>query len=104
MAGVTAADDQKPGPKSEPKSEVDAVIVVPPYEHERLHFFGRRQHHLVPGTVTIDRAPYTCDVDGRHFGERDAFVAHLVAAHHVPQQSIPDRLLVQDGVVHFVGK
>ena len=77
---------------------------LPPYEHERLHYFGRRHHHLVPGTVTINGAPYVCDPDGRRFTDRDAFVAHLRTAHHAPPERIPDLLLVRDGRVHFVGE
>ena len=86
------------------RTDVDVVVPVAPTEHERLHYFGRRDHHLVPGTVTINGAPYVCDVDGRRFTDRDAFVAHLRATHGAPAARIPDLLVVRDGRVHFVGK
>ena len=97
VAAACRADDARRAP------EVDAIVPVPPYEHERLHFFGRRDHHLVPGTVTIDRAPYECDLDRRRFKSQDDFVAHLRTAHHAPVAKIPDALVVRDGVVHFIG-
>src|SRR5881296_2391837 len=75
---------------------VEAIVPVEPEEHERLHYFGRRHHHLLPGTVTIDQPPYVCDVDGRHFTQGDDFVAHLRAAHHARPAEIPELLLVRD--------
>src|SRR5947208_14324085 len=90
-----------PGP---PPPGVEAIVPVEPEEHERLHYFGRRHHHLVPGTVTIDRPPYVCDVDGRQFTQGDDFVAHLRAVHHARPDEIPELLLVRDGVVHFPGR
>jgi len=59
---------------------------------------------LVPGTVTINGAAYICDLDGKRFVDRDAFVAHLRTPHHTALARIPDRLLVRDGRVHFVGE
>ena len=85
------------------RTQVDAVVPVPPYEHERLHYFGRRYHHLIPGTVTIGKTPYVCDRDEQRFGTQDDFVAHLRIAHHVPPETIPEELLVRDGEVHFIG-
>ena len=87
-----------------PPPGVEAIVPVEPEEHERLHYFGRRHHHLVPGTVTIDRPPYVCDVDGRQFTQGDDFVAHLRAVHHARPAEIPELLLVRDGVVHFPGR
>ena len=87
-----------------PAPTVDAIVPVPPEEHQRLHYFGRRYHHLIPGTVTIDRTAYECDVDRRRFTDRDEFVAHLVGAHRARPAEIPDRLLTRDGVVHFIGR
>src|ERR1051326_1074061 len=52
---------------SRARPDIDVIVPVAPIEHERLHWFGRRDHHLVPGTVTIDGAPYLCDVDGKRF-------------------------------------
>ena len=89
------------GPRARP--DIDVIVPVEPTEHERLHYFGRRDHHLVPGTVTINGAAYVCDVDAKRFTDRDAFVAHLVRTHRVPAARIPDRLLVRDGRVHFIG-
>jgi hypothetical protein len=83
--------------------DVNVIVPVDPHEHERLHWFGRRGHHLVPGTVTIDREPYRCDVDGQRFRQEDAFVAHLRTTHRMPQARIPDALVVRDGLVHFAG-
>lgn len=88
---------------SRPRPDVDVVIPVEPYEHERLHWFGRRGHHLVPGTVTIDQEPYRCDVDKLRFRKEDEFVAHVRTAHRVPEDAIPGTLVVRDGLVHFIG-
>jgi hypothetical protein len=97
LGALRAAADDRGG-----RSSVDAVVPVVPEEHRRLHYFGRRDHHLVPGTVTINRAPYACDLDGKHFRERDDFVAHLRTSHGTAPDAIRDRLVVRDGVVHFV--
>ena len=95
---AAAAEDRSTRPR------VDAIVPVPPTEHQRLYWFGRRQDHLVPGVVTIDALPYVCDLDAKQFGDRDRFVAHLRAAHRTPTARIPDLLLVRDGRVHFVGE
>ena len=86
------------------RTNLDLAIPVPPVEHERLHFFAPGERHLVPGTVTIDKAPYECDLDHVTFRDREQFVAHLRSAHHVPAAHIPDTLVVVDGRVHFVGE
>jgi len=63
-----------------------------------LHYFARRHHHLVPGTVTINGAASSiCDLDERRFTDRDAFVAHLRTAHHTAPARIPNLLPVRDG-------
>jgi hypothetical protein len=80
---------------------VRAVVPIDPREHQRLHFFDRRDHHLVPGTVTIDAEPYVCDVDRKTFRKEDEFVAHLRTTHHTPVAEIPGRLVVLGGTVHF---
>ena len=99
LAAVAIGDDRSDRPR------VEAVVPVPPTEHERVYYFGRRYHHLVPGTVTIDRPPYVCDLDGRTFGDEDDFVAHLRTAHRALPEAIPDQLVVHhDGRVHFIGK
>ena len=81
--------------------DVDAFVPIDPEEHQRLHFFDRRSHHLVPGTVSIDAKPYVCDPDGKSFREEDEFVAHIRTTHRVPAAEIPDRLVVHGGKVHF---
>jgi hypothetical protein len=94
----TAAGDRTPAPR------LDVIVPVDPYEHERLHWFGRRDHHLVPGTVTINGAAYHCDLDRQRFTKRDAFIAHLRTAHRTAPERIPDLLIVRDGRVHFIGE
>jgi hypothetical protein len=86
------------------RSDVEVFVPVDPYEHERLHWFGNRDRHLVPGTVTINKAPYVCDPDGRRFRDREAFVAHLRSRHAIAPDDIPGRLVVVDGIVHFIRK
>ena len=81
--------------------DVDAFVPIDPEEHQRLHFFDRRSHHLAPGTVSIDGKPYVCDPDGKSFRGQDEFVAHLRATHRVPPAEIPNRLVVHGGKVHF---
>ena len=78
VAALAAADDRRLA------ARVEAIVPVPPTEHQRVHYFGRRHHHLVPGTVTINGAAYLCDLDGKRFVDRDAFVAHLTAHHTAP--------------------
>lgn len=90
--------------KRDPRVDLDVVVPVPPVEHERLYFFGKHDPHPVPGTVTINGAPYECDLDRLRFRDRDRFVAHLRSAHHMPADRIPDTLVVIDGRVHFVGE
>jgi hypothetical protein len=98
MLALPAAADEPRRP------DIDVLVPVEPHEHERLHYFGRRHHHLVPGTVIIGQAPYVCDPDGERFEDRDAFVAHLRTTHGVGPADIPDFLLVRDGRVHFIGR
>ena len=88
----------------DPARHVEVIVPVPPFEHQRLHYFGSRRHHLVPGTTTINGAAYVCDLDRQRFDDRDRFVAHLRTVHRTPPEKIPDLLLVLDGRVHFVGK
>jgi hypothetical protein len=99
VAASARADEPR---KARPS--VEAFVPVDPYEHERLHYFGRRDHHFVPGTVTINKAPYACDLDQRRFRKREDFVAHLRAVHRTPADRIPDLLVVKDGIVHFIGE
>jgi hypothetical protein len=54
---------------------VEVVVPIAPHD-PGVQWFGRRDHHAVPGTVTIDTRPYRCDVEGKSFDDREAFVAH----------------------------
>ena len=79
LAGrAVLADDRGAAPR------VEVLVPVDPNEHHRLYWLGRKDHHLVPGTVTIDAAPYVCDVDAKVFADRDRFIAHIRAAHGTP--------------------
>jgi hypothetical protein len=91
-------------PSPRPRTDIDLVLPLPPTEHQRLQFFGGRDHHLVPGTATIDGSPYLCDVDHLGFRDREAFVAHLRTVHRTPTEEIPGSLVIVDGRVHFVGR
>jgi hypothetical protein len=93
-----------PAPTGRGQPDVDVIVPVDPHEHERLHWFGRRGHHLVPGTVTVDRAPYRCDLDQLRFRKEDEFIAHLRTVHRMPEERIPGALVVRDGLVHFIGE
>jgi len=108
-AVISSAADDSPSAGTSPgnssaRPRVDAVVPIPPTEHERVYYFGRPDHHLVPGTVTIDADPYICDAHRLRFKDRDDFVAHLRTAHGLPPEAIPEQLQVRDGRVHFVGK
>jgi hypothetical protein len=83
---------------------VDVVVPVPIAPRDPgVQWFGRRDHHAVPGTVTIDAPPYRCDVEGTSFDDREAFVAHIRSVHRMPSARIADHVVVRDGKVHFIG-
>jgi hypothetical protein len=84
------------------RPDVDVLVPLPPYPPNRLEWFDGRLHHVVPGAVSIDGEPYVCDVDGKRFKDGDSFAIHLVSVHHVPAERIPERILLRDGIVHFV--
>ena len=86
-----------------PVTDVDVVVPVVPEEHERLYFFSGRDHHAVPGTVTINGSPYVCDKDGARFTDREVFLFHLQRAHGVEPSHAAHYLMVRDGRVHVVG-
>jgi hypothetical protein len=86
------------------RDDLDVVVPVDPHEHERLHWFGRDDHHVVPGAVTINRAPYVCDVEGKEFRRRDAFVAHLRLVHRLPPDRIRELVVLTGGQVRFPGE
>ena len=83
-------------------ADVEVVVPIPPHD-PGVQWFGRRDHHAVPGTVTIDEPAYRCDLDGRSFSDREAFVAHIRTVHRTHPAAIADHLVVQDGRVHFIG-
>jgi len=94
---ATAADGQR-------GRDLDVVVPVPIAPGDPgVRWFGRRDHHVVPGTVTIDEPPYRCDVEGVSFADREAFVAHIRAVHRTPSGKIADHVVVEDGRVHFIG-
>lgn len=68
-----------------------------------LRFFDGSAPERIPGTVTIDRPGYACDLDGETFRDRDEFALHVRRAHGVPARNVRDRIVVVDGIVHFVG-
>ncbi len=102
-APLAVADDVRV-PRARRDVLPEVFIPVVPEEHQRLHYFGRRDRHVVPGAVSINRAPYRCDVDRKAFDDRDSFVAHLQTAHKTPLEEIPDRIVLRDGQVHFVAR
>ncbi len=86
------------------KADVDVLVPVPIAPRDPgVQWFGRRDHHAVPGTVTINAPPYRCDVEGTSFSDREAFVAHIRAVHRTPPAKIADHVVVEDGRVHFIG-
>ena len=99
-AAVAAAADDAP----RRRPDLDVLVPVDPHEHERLHFFDRKDHHSVPGTVTINGAPYACDLDAQTFKDRDQFVTHVRTAHGVPPERLSDLVVILNGRVHFVGE
>lgn len=98
LAALAVADAR------DPRADVDVLVPVDPHEHERLHFFGKRDHHVVPGMVTINGTPYVCDLDGSGFKKRDDFEAHLRSAHRVDADAIRARLVERDGALHFIAE
>ena len=84
------------------RADVDVVVPIVPHD-PGVEWFGRRDHHAVPGTVTINDPPYRCDVEGKSFSDREDFVAHIRRVHRTHPDEIADHLVVQDGRVHFIG-
>jgi hypothetical protein len=79
---------------------VEVIVPLPPYDTQELHYPARRDP--VPGTVTINRAPYRCDPDGKRFNDRAALVAHVRTVHGTPPEDIARHLHVRDGIVHYI--
>jgi len=96
LAGAAGGNDRR--------RDVDVVVPVDPYEHERLHWFDGRPHGLVPHVVSVNRAPYVCDADRQRFKTEDDFVYHLRSAHKLAWDDIPPQLIVHDGQVHYLGR
>src|SRR5436309_12885529 len=84
VALIAAADDRAPSPR------VEAIVAVPPTEHQRLHYFGRRHHHLVPGTVTINGATSTASASST------ATPSWRTSARRASPARMPGLLLVRD--------
>jgi hypothetical protein len=101
LAAPGLADDWSRG---RGRPDVDVFVPVDPYEHERLYWSDGKDHHRVPGTVTINGSAYICDRDGKRFDDRDAFIYHLRRAHKVDPARVSELLMVRDGRVHFVGE
>jgi len=74
------------------------------YNRGRVYFYGKDRME-VPGVVAVNRPPYVCDLDGRVFRDKEAFVAHLRTTHVDRLQERPDpSFVVLDGQVHFTGR
>lgn len=86
------------------QADVDVLVPVDPQAHERIWWMHRRDRRLIPPTVSIGGEPYVCDLDGRRFPDRGAFLAHLQGEHGVAPDRIPDLLYDHDGDVHFPGE
>jgi len=99
-SGEDANPDRKPAP-SRGVPNVDVWIPVDPGPHENVYWFDGRTHHGAPGTVTINRPGYICDLDRRAFSRREDFVDHLQRKHKVPPDHVADSLVTIDGQVHF---
>ena len=100
-SGEDANPGRKPAPNGRPVPNVDVWIPVDPGSHEDVYWFDGRTHHGAPGTVTINRPGYICDLDHRAFSRRDDFVDHLQRKHKVPPDHLADSLVTIDGQVHF---
>ena len=87
----------------------DPYVYVPvpppaePYRDPGVQFFGRNRVE-VPGAVTVNAAPYICDLDRRTFDDKQSFVAHLKAAHGSALSEAADPFVVDAGQVHFTGR
>jgi len=92
---------RKPAPNGRPVPNVDVWIPVDPGSHEDVYWFDGRTHHAAPGTVTINRPGYICDLDHKAFSRRDDFVDHLERKHKVTSDHLTDSLVTVDGQVHF---
>jgi hypothetical protein len=97
--GAACANDFRRG-----RDDVEVFVPIDPEAHGRVEWFGRDDHHVVPGTVTINRAPYVCDVEGMEFRRRDTFVAHLRLVHLVPPDRIRELVVLTNGQVRFSGE
>jgi hypothetical protein len=60
-------------------------------------------HHVVPGVVAVNHAPYYCAAHARAFRERMKFVAHLRTRHGLQNADIPAAVLVDGGQVRYIG-
>lgn len=97
IAGATLAGGRGANPSVDLLLPLDPSQLNPP----PLQFFDGQQHHQLPGTVTINGAPYICDVDRRTFRDGSEFAYHLQTAHGVPPAQVRSSVVVVDGRVHF---
>ena len=96
----------EPAPRAEARRGVrtDLFIEIPlEYSTDVIFPFGG-SHHTVPGTVTINRAPYYCVKHAQAFRARPDFVEHLRTVHGLTDDEIPAAVLVDRGQqVRYLG-
>lgn len=102
VSTALAAADDRPAERLRP--EIDVVVPIDPQGRGQVEWFGRQERGRVPGTVTINRPGYVCDVDRRTFSRREDFLDHLEQAHKVPQDRLEQSVTVVRGQVHFTGR
>lgn len=114
-ADIVAAEPGKPSPHQRGphgRGRAGVYTWVPPpdavydgsYGRDGVYFYGKDRME-VPGVVAVNRPPYVCDLDGRVFRDKGAFVAHLRTTHVDRLQERPDpSFVVRDGQVHFTGR
>jgi len=97
------AGEGAPG-RSQGNVRTDLFIEVPldHYPTGVVFPFGGT-HHVVPGVVAVNHAPYYCVPHARAFRERMKFVAHLRTRHGLEDADIPAAVLVDGGQVRYIG-
>lgn len=102
LVPLTAASAEES--RRRPRTDLDVVVPVDPRPHEDVYWFSGRHHHAVPGTVTINKAPYVCDADKLGFDDEESFVAHVRKKHGVRAEELREFVVVRDEVVHFIDR
>jgi len=83
-------------------NDLEIFVPIDPHEHERVYWFAHPERRVVlPGTVTINKAGYVCDIDDRRFSRQQEFIAHLRLVHGIPADQIADMVVLTDGQVHY---